>query len=133
LSILKQEFNSDVKGEVVMFLGFASALSGIQAGSRLLGTSAHNIANAQTENFKRTRAAFEDSSGGGVIVSLSTETRPSPQLPSGDDTFTFREGSNVELEEELVNTLEATNLIEANLASLRTQDRVLGTLLDIIG
>jgi len=116
-----------------MFLGFASALSGIQAGSRLLGASAHNIANAQTENFKRTRAAFKDSSGGGVNVSLSTDNRPGPQLPSGDGTFTFREGSNVQLEEELVHTLKATNLIEANLASIQTQDKVVGSLLDIIG
>jgi hypothetical protein len=38
----------------------------------------------------------------------------------------------VELEEELVQTLEATNLIETNLASIRTQDTVLGSLLDIV-
>jgi len=115
-----------------MFLGFASALSGIQAGSRLLGASAHNIANAQTENFKRTRATFEDSSGGGAIVSLSTDNRPGPQFTTGEDPFTIRERSNVELEEELIHTLEATHLIEANLASIRTQDKVLGSLLDII-
>ena len=44
-----------------MFLGFSSALSGVQAGGRLLGASAHNIANALTENFKRTQATFEES------------------------------------------------------------------------
>ncbi len=114
-----------------MFPGFATALSGVQAGSRLLGVSAHNIANAQTEDFKRTRATFEESSVGGVIVSLSQDQRPGPQLPTGDDPFTFRHGSNVAVEEELINTLKATNLIEANLASIRTQDRMLGSLLDI--
>ena len=118
--------------EAVMFTGFAMALSGIQAGSRMLGASAHNIANAQTENFKRTQVTLEESSAGGVIVSLSQDNRPGPQLPTGDDPFTFRQGSNVELEEELIHTLEATNIIEANLASLRTQDKVLGSLLDII-
>ncbi len=115
-----------------MFSGFATALSGIQAGSRLLGASAHNIANAQTENFKRTRAILEESSAGGVIVTLEKDNRPGPQLPTGDDPFTFREGSNVELEEEFIHTLEATHLIEANLAGIRTQDKVLGSLLDII-
>ena len=118
--------------EAVMFTGFAMALSAIQAGSRMLGASAHNIANAQTENFKRTQVTLEESSAGGVIVSLSQDNRPGPQLPTGDDPFTFRQGSNVELEEELIHTLEATNIIEANLASLRTQDKVLGSLLDII-
>lgn len=115
-----------------MFTGFAMALSGIQAGGRLLGASAHNIANAQTENFKRTQATLEESSVGGVTVSLSRDNRPGPQLPTGDDPFTFRQGSNVDLGEELIHTLEATNIIEANLASMRTQGKVLGSLLDIM-
>jgi len=115
-----------------MFSGFATALSGIQAGSRLLGVSAHNVANAQTENFKRTRAILQESSAGGVIVTLEMDNRPGSKLPTGDASFTFREGSNVELEEEFIHTLEATHLIEANLASVRTQDKVLGFLLDII-
>lgn len=114
-----------------MVSGFAAALSGVQAGSRVLGVSAHNIANAQTENFKRTRATLEESVAGGVTVSLSKDNRPGPQFFTREDPFTLREGSNVELEEELVHTLEATHLIEANLASIRTQDKVLGSLLDI--
>ena len=115
-----------------MFIGFAMALSGIQAGGRLLGASTHNIANAQTDNFKRTQTTLEESSAGGVIVSLSRDNRPGPQLPTGDDPFTFRQGSNVDLEEELIHTLEATSIIEANLASIRTQDKVLGSLLDVL-
>ena len=115
-----------------MFSGFAVALSGIQAGGRILGASAHNIANSQTENFKRTQATLEESPAGGVRVSLSQDQRPGPQLPTGDDPFSFREGSNVELEEEIVNTLQASHLVEANLASIRTQDEVLGSILDII-
>ena len=66
------------------------------------------------------------------MVSLTQDQRPGPQLPTGDDPFTFREGSNVEVEEELIHTLEATHLIEANLVSIRTQDKVLGALLDIV-
>ena len=115
-----------------MFPGFATALSGIQAGGRILGVGAHNIANAQTENFKRTQATLEESSAGGVIVSLTKDHRPGPQFTTGEDPFTLREGSNVELEEELIHTLEASHLIQANLASIRTQNKVLGSLLDII-
>jgi len=118
--------------EAIMFSGFATALSGIQAGSRILGTSAHNIANAQTEDFKRTQTTLEESPAGGVIVNLTQDQRPGPQLPTGDDPFTFREGSNVELEQELVQTLEATLLIESNLASIRVQNNVLGSVLDIL-
>ena len=115
-----------------MISGFSAAISGVQAGSRLLGASAHNIANAQTEEFKRTQTTLEESPAGGVIVSLSQDQRPGPQLPTGEDPFTFREGSNVNLGEELLHTLEASHIIEANLASIRTQDKVLGSVLDII-
>ncbi len=130
--MVKQAPFPSSKREVIMFSGFAVALSGIQAGGRVLGASAHNIANAQTENFKRTQATLEESPSGGVLVSLSQDQRPGPQLPTGDDPFSFRQGSNVELEEEIVNTLQATHLVEANLASIRTQDEVLGSILDII-
>ena len=115
-----------------MFSAFATALSGVQAGGRVLGVSAHNIANFQTEDFKRTQATLQESPAGGVIVNLTQDQRPGPQFTTGEDPFTLREGSNVELEEELVNTLKASNLIEANLATIRTQDKVLGSLLDII-
>ncbi len=115
-----------------MFTGFSAALSGIQAGGRILGVSAHNIANSLTENFKRTQSVLEESPAGGVIVSLTTDYRPGPQLPTGEDPFTFREGSNVEIEEEIIHSLEASNLIEANLATVRVQDKLLGSILDII-
>jgi len=49
-----------------MIAGMASALSGIQAGERMLSIGAHNIANAQTESFKRTRALLEESSAGSI-------------------------------------------------------------------
>lgn len=114
-----------------MFAGFAAALSGIQAGGRMLGVNAHNIANAQTENFKRTHVTLEESSAGGVSVSLSQDNRPGPQLSSGEESFASREGSNVELERERIQSIEASNMIQSNLASLRVQDRVLGALLDI--
>ncbi|MBA3611399.1 MAG: hypothetical protein H0W49_00490 [Nitrospirales bacterium] len=43
----------------------------------------------------------------------------------------LREGTNVDLGEEIISNLQAVNLIEANIASIRIQDKVLGSLLDI--
>lgn len=115
-----------------MIVGMAAALSGIQAGGKMLSVGGHNIANAQTESFKRTRALLEESSaGGGVTVTLQTDKRPGPQYLSSEDSFSLREGSNVNLGEEIISNLQAVNLIEANIASLRVQDKVLGSLLDI--
>ena len=116
----------------MMIAGMAAALSGIQAGGRMLSVGGHNMANAQTERFKRTRALPEESSaGGGVSVTLQTDERPGPQYLSSDNSFSLREGSNVDLGEEIISNLQAVNFIEANMASMRIQDRVLGSLLDI--
>lgn len=115
-----------------MIAGIASALSGIQSGGRMLSVGAHNIANAQTEGFKRTRALpVESPTGGGVTVTFQRDERPGPQFLSGENSFSLREGSNVDLGEEIISNLQAVNLIEANIASVRIQDKVLGSLLDI--
>ena len=114
-----------------MVAGMASALSGIQTGGKMLSVGAHNIANAQTDGFKRTRALPVESAGGGVTVTLQTDERPGPQFLSSEDSLTLREGSNVDLGEEIMSNLQAVNLIEANMASVRIHDKVLGSLLDI--
>jgi flagellar basal-body rod protein FlgC len=117
----------------MMVAGMASALSGIQAGGKMLSVGAHNIANAQTEGFKRTRALpVESSAVGGVTVTLQTDERPGPPFLSSDNSLNLREGSNVDLGQEIISNLQAVNLIEANIASVRIQDKVLGSLLDII-
>lgn len=114
-----------------MIAGITSALSGIQSGGRMLNVGAHNIANAQTEGFKRTRVLPLESAAGGVTVTLDKDVRSEPHFFSNEEPFILREGSNVDLGEEIVSSLQATNLIEANLASFNIQDKVLGTLLDI--
>lgn len=115
-----------------MIAGMASALSGIQAGGRMLSVGANNIANAQTEGFMRTRVLPKESSPGGVTVTLDRDVGPGSQLFSPGDSLMLRKGSNVDLGEEIISNLQAVNLIEANIASARIQDRVLGSLLDII-
>jgi flagellar basal-body rod protein FlgC len=116
-----------------MIAGMASALSGIQAGGKILGVGAHNIANAQTDGFKRTRALPVESSAGGVTVTLEKDLRSGPQIFSFEDPSILREGSNVDLGEEIISNLQASHLIKANIASVKIQNKVLGSLLDITG
>ena len=116
-----------------MLGGIEAALSGMLGAGRMLGASAHNIANAQTEGFKRIKALPEESSAGGVRVSLEQDQTAGPSFFTPDeDGLTLREGSNVDLTEELTNTLQATHLFEANVASFKAQHKTLGFLLDII-
>ena len=116
----------------MMITSMASAISGIRSGGKIFSVGAHNIANAQTENFKRTRAILEESSaGGGVSVTLQADERPGLKFPSSETSFSLREGSNVDPGKEIISNLQAVNLIEANMASIRIQEKVLGSLLDI--
>ena len=77
-----------------MFPGFATALSGIQAGR------AHSWCQVLTIlRMPRLRilsvheATLEESSAGGVIVSIEHKiNRPGPQFTTGEDPFTLREG-----------------------------------------
>jgi flagellar basal-body rod protein FlgC len=118
---------------MMMIAGIAAALSGIQAGGKMLSVGAHNIANAQTDGFKRLRALPVESSAGGVTVSLDKDLRSGPQSFSTEDPPILREGSNVDLGEEMITNLQAVNLIEANIATIGIQHNVLGSLLDITG
>ncbi len=116
-----------------MIAGIASALSAIQIGGKILSGGAHNIANGQTEGFKRTRVLPVESLSGGITVTLDKDVRSGPQFFSKVDPSRLREGSNVDLGEEIISNLQAVNQIETNIASVRIQDKVLGSLLDITG
>lgn len=89
------------------------ALSGMNAASTSLATSAHNIANAQTPNFRRQLTEQAAQPDGGVSVSLAQAAEPGASLA-----------------EDVVRQIEAAYEFKANVLSLTTQDRLLGSLLD---
>lgn len=90
------------------------ALSGLQAAQTRLGSSAHNIANALTPNFRRQVVLQQSVAEGGVATTIE-------RAPVAGDA----------LAEDLVALKLAQHLFTANLKVLRTQDRMLGTLLDV--
>ena len=114
-----------------MIAGIASALSGIQTGGKILSIGAHNIANAQTTRtaeggpYRRKEVVFGAEPARNSEPCRSTpgaldkDVRPGPQIFSNEDPSTLREGSNVDLAEEIISNLQAVNLIEANIASVR--------------
>ena len=91
------------------------ALSGLNAASSQLATAAHNIANAQTSGFRRQLVQqTAQPERGGVVVSIGRAA------DSGDT-----------LAEDVVAQMAATYAFKANVLSLKTQDRMLGSLLDL--
>jgi flagellar hook protein FlgE len=90
------------------------ALSGLNAASSQLATAGHNIANAQTPGFRRHLVQQTAQPEGGVIVSIGRAAE------AGDA-----------LAEDVVTQMAATYAFKANVLTLKTQDRMLGSLLDM--
>ena len=111
-----------------------STISALQAYKTRLGVTADNIANVNTDEFKKRRASLKEGSNGDVQVDINRVNTPGHlyQVIEGDQ-LVEKEGSNVNLEEEVPEMLVTQRSYEANLTVLQTRDKMLGTLLDIIG
>jgi flagellar hook protein FlgE len=109
-----------------------SALSGLQAFGKKLGVTAHNVANIDTDGFKKSRAIFEEASPSGVTVQINRIESPGSPIPSEDETGEPRESSNVAVEEEMVNLITTRHGYTANLKTIKVEEELLGTLLDVL-
>lgn len=90
-------------------------VSGMQAASLTMGVAAHNIANVQTPGFRRQSVQAQTQPEGGVTVTISAAASGA----EGDSLAT-----------DLVAERVALHSFEANLATVRAADAMLGTLLD---
>ena len=111
-----------------------SAISALQAYKTKLGVTAENIANVNTDEFKKSRATLKEGINGGVQVDIKrVNTSGRPYQKREGDQLIEKEGSNVSLEEEVPDMMVIQRTYEANLKVLQTQNDMLGTLLDITG
>jgi hypothetical protein len=95
----------------------AIGLSGMRAAQLKLDSHAHNVANVQTPDFKRqvtTQTARPDT--GGVDAQIARETEASAPFDR--------------LADDLVGQRMSLYSFAANLRTVQTEDRMLGTLLD---
>ena len=90
------------------------ALSGMNAASLSLNSAAHNIANLQTPGFRRQLTQQATLPEGGVSVTFDRAAQ------AGDA-----------LAEDIVGQMLAGYAFKANLLTLQTNDRMLGSLLDL--
>ncbi|MCK5658654.1 MAG: flagellar biosynthesis protein FlgC [Alphaproteobacteria bacterium] len=129
------------------------ALSGLMAQSQRLAASASNIANVNTTgvlptmeapfstvykplNVSYTALMVENGIGGGIKTEVlsdpsgySTVYDPSSVYANTDG---FIAAPNIDLTREIVNLLEIKSLFKANLAIIKTHDKMMGELLDTI-
>lgn len=93
-------------------------ISSLQANQTFLNTTANNVANVNTDGFipKDTRVT---NSGGS----------PTANTRSADDSGSTK--SQTDLTKEIPDTIVAGGIAEANVAAIKTEDEMFGTLLDI--
>jgi flagellar hook protein FlgE len=117
---------------VAMIDATGTSLSALRAFGKKMDVTANNIANALTDEFKKSRVTMEDQSPGGVkavIDRVTTQGFPKETVRNGDPMTV--ESSNVDLNEELPQMVITRTAYGANLKALKTQDDMMGTLLDI--
>jgi flagellar hook protein FlgE len=92
----------------------ATALSGMNAAMLRLGSAAHNVANGLTPDFRRQVVQQAALPEGGVVVSIGRAPEPGHELAR-----------------DIVEQMAASYSFKANLGVIRTQDEMLGSLLDL--
>ena len=109
-----------------------TALSGMTAFSRSIDTTAHNLANVATPEFKGSRTEFQETRDGGVQASSSVDSRSGPSIfQQSSHGSSLEEQSNVDIGEEMVNLIQAQREFELNAKVVPTTDAMLGSLLSI--
>ncbi len=99
-------------------MNISSNIASIQAHQTLLNNSAYNVANVNTDGFVPTQTTLSDT-GSGVSASSTKAT----------DNGSSR--SQTDLAKELPDQMIAQDGVAVNVTAIRTQDEMLGTLLDI--
>jgi flagellar basal-body rod protein FlgC len=110
-----------------------SSITALRAYKTAMGVRANNIANVNTDEFKKSRPTMKEGANGGVEVEVDKVNTPGHRYQELEgDQMVEKETSNVSLEEELPNMMVTQRTYEANLQVLKTQHEMLGTTLDIM-
>jgi flagellar basal-body rod protein FlgC len=108
------------------------AYTGLAAFATQIAVTAHNLANVNTNGFKKSRTEFVALETGGVLPVIQKNEMAGPAILNDTGYGPAQlELSNVDLGEEAVNQIIGQRGFEANLQILKTADDMLGSILDI--
>jgi flagellar basal-body rod protein FlgC len=110
---------------------FGIALTALAAFDKKLDVSANNVANVETNNFKKSRVELQENAEGGVQVTISRDNTPGIEIEPNARTGEQQQTSNVSLEEEIANQIVTRYSYEANILTIKTATEMQKELLDI--
>ncbi len=110
----------------------SSGTAALKAFQKKMDVTANNVANVNTDEFKKSRVTMSEGSNGGVTATI--DQVDSPGIPketvrNGEPAVT--ESSNVDLAEELTEMITTETAYKANAKAVQTHDQMIGALLDL--
>ncbi|PID72942.1 MAG: flagellar biosynthesis protein FlgC [Desulfobacterales bacterium] len=115
-----------------MISALHSAQSALNAFGTRLQSNGNNIANTQTEGFKKTRIINKEASPQGVTTQVDKVSTPGNIMPTKTSNgLEMIELSNVDLTTEIPDMTLNANIYKANLKTIETVDQMTGTVLDL--
>jgi flagellar hook protein FlgE len=115
-----------------MISAYQSALSALQAFGTGIHSNANNIANSNTDGFKRTRVTQTAMQPQGVKATVEkVKNEGTAVYKETNNGLELIEQSNVDLAGELTDMRVNANYYKANLKTIQTSDEMLASLLDI--
>lgn len=115
-----------------MMSAIHSALSGLGAYAKQVEVSANNVANVNTDGFKKSHVELVSVETGGVLPVVRKDDSAGPTVLRDNGYGPAQvEFSNVDLGEEAVNQIIGQRGFEANIQALKTANDMLGSILDI--
>ena len=114
-----------------MSLSVDASLSALWSLSTRQSVSANNVANTESEEFKKSRTVLEENQNGGVSAKVQQVNTPGTMVMQEDGTM--KELSNVDLVQEMTDMAVTKNSYKANIKAIQTADEMDKTTLDLIG
>lgn len=107
-------------------------LSALSALDKKMQVTSNNVANVNTNGFKKSQAVLREGENGGVKVDVhQVKTLGYPTERLEGDSVVETETSNVDLTGEFGESIVTQNAYTANLKTIKIQGEMLGSLLDI--
>lgn len=116
-----------------MSIDLYASVAGINAFFKKMDVTAHNIANINTDNYKRRIPHIQEDKNGLPQMTVTFDNTPGLESPrrAGEPEGPSREMSNVTYADEAVNMIEAEMGVKANVKALKAAGEMMGSLLDI--
>jgi flagellar basal-body rod protein FlgC len=112
-----------------MINAIGSSLAGLFVHRTKINTSAHNVANVNTDGFKKDRVTIHSNESGLPEANISKVDTPGYTIQGPEGEI---ETSNVDLAEEMVNLTIGKLGYMANLKVLQSEEEMVDSVLDII-